>query len=73
MENEMLRIVTCKKCGNEEYYGAMYWEGGGVTVCRRCIYQSWQISDSRWSPGERDYIFPKYLDGKVYVPVGGDS
>ena len=39
-ENENLKIVFCKNCGEPEYWGEMVWKDG-KTYCRECIYKMW--------------------------------
>jgi len=63
--DEMKEIVTCKHCGNSEYYGMMHWLNG-TTMCRKCIYHVW-IVQSDWVPGASDYVFPLYSDGADYT------
>lgn len=59
--NEMLEIVICPECEQEEYYGMMHWLNGGQ-ACRKCTYERWS-SSSKWIPGPSDYVFPLYDDG----------
>ena len=63
-QDEMRKIVKCPVCGNKEYYGMIHMLNG-VSMCRRCIYKIWKHK-SQWKPGEHDYLFPLYEDGKDY-------
>ena len=71
MIDEMKEIVTCKFCGNPEYYGMMHWHNG-TTMCRKCIYGVWSVLNSKWTPGKHDYTFPLYEDGKNYTRIKYD-
>lgn len=41
LEGEMAEIVTCKHCGNPEYYGEMRWLNG-KEECRPCYKAHWE-------------------------------
>jgi hypothetical protein len=68
MPDEMKNIITCKFCGNQEYYGMMHWLNG-TTMCRKCIYKVWQGPKNNWTPGSHDYVFPLYEDGIDYTTL----
>lgn len=69
--DEMKDVVKdYKGCGHIEYYGMIHWRDG-LQYCRRCIYNIWQ-NESKWKPGEDDYVFPLYEDGINYYE-GGDK
>jgi len=71
-EAEMLRIVICPVCHQPEYYGMIHWRSGS-TCCRACIYSVWHEDNPHWHPGETDYIFPKYENGKDYTKEEQDG
>ena len=69
--DEMKDVVKdYRGCGHIEYYGMIHWRDG-LQYCRRCIYDIWQ-KESKWKPGEDDYVFPLYEDGINYYE-GGDK
>lgn len=69
--DEMKDVVKdYRGCGHIEYYGMIHWRDG-LQYCRRCIYNIWQ-NESKWKPGEDDYVFPLYEDGINYYE-GGDK
>ena len=68
--DEMKDVVKdYRGCGHIEYYGMIHWRDG-LQYCRRCIYNIWQ-NESKWKPGEDDYVFPLYEDGINYYEGGG--
>lgn len=69
--DEMKDVVKdYRGCGHIEYYGMIHCRDG-LQYCRRCIYNIWQ-NESKWKPGEDDYVFPLYEDGINYYE-GGDK
>lgn len=71
-KNDMMKdvVINYRGCGHHEYYGCLVWRDG-LQYCRRCIYNIWQ-NESKWKPGEDDYVFPLYEDGINYYE-GGDK
>lgn len=64
--DDMKIKVKCKFCNDTEYYGMMHWHDG-TEMCRKCIYRIWEKeSKGKWTPKEKDFIFPKYQDGNEY-------
>lgn len=67
--DEMKDVVKdYRGCGHIEYHGMIHWRDG-LQYCRRCIYNIWQ-KESKWKPGEDDYVFPLYEDGINYYEDG---
>jgi hypothetical protein len=64
-DNDMLKVVECPECHNQEYYGMIHWYNGHK-YCRHCMYDIWQ-KRSGWNPGNNDFEFPKYEDGIDYT------
>lgn len=63
---QLLEIVECRDCHQQEYYGMMIWHNDH-TYCRKCTYERWaKESGYKWWPGEKDYTFPQYSDGIIY-------